>query len=286
MKWRIILKTVKLYLKQNIFSYRFVAVSLFLASYYSIMGETIMQIYRDTGYKINYAMIPIMMGTYTMLLVMLVGWVLLIANVPFRDVQQIQILVRIGKKKWIISQIIYVMIMTGVYLLLNIILFSLFSIRAIGFYSDWGKLATSIVQGTSDIFTSFRQVLLLEVSTVILEKTPTFVFCIQVIVFYTIFLLIGWITLLGNFIKKYLGFIIVFFMLFLYLFVGDSSGYLIYYISPISWINIWFFLDRVSGTYPSVSYILSSLSAAYLLLGGIVVKLMYQTFSVDIKGGR
>ena len=99
---------------------------------------------QDLGLPIHPWVFPFLMrGWYTICPLML-GYVILIADAPFRNRQQQFILLRTGKRIWLGGQILYLfllsMVFTGLFWLLSIV----FILPEIKLSTDWGSFLTTI----------------------------------------------------------------------------------------------------------------------------------------------
>lgn len=98
-----------------------------------------------TGYAVSPAVIPFMFENPIFQSLVAFGVLLLFSNAPFISPMQMFVISRTGRRRWVVGQILYVLLATGIYLLV-ILLFGLICVCDVATLSTngWGKIATTL----------------------------------------------------------------------------------------------------------------------------------------------
>lgn len=97
---------------------------------------------RQLQYPIAPYLFPFLPAS-TSFVYLLIPFVLIISDAPFRNQQQLFILLRVGKRTWIASQLLYLLICSSCYTLLIWILSWLFLIPQLEWSTQWGPVITT-----------------------------------------------------------------------------------------------------------------------------------------------
>ncbi len=87
-------------------------------------------------------------GTFTQAIIMF-GMVFLFCDAPFMDNIQLYTIIRSGKQKWAVGQILYMILASAVYLLTIFLLTVLMLVPNIDFADKWGAIFSTLAQGAS-----------------------------------------------------------------------------------------------------------------------------------------
>lgn len=73
-------------------------------------------------------------------LIMMIGLILLFCNAPFTDEQQLFVMIRLGKWKWFLGQIMYIVLGSVVYFLIMVLFNIIRFLPYVGFSLEWGDI--------------------------------------------------------------------------------------------------------------------------------------------------
>lgn len=205
----------------------------------------------EVGYNINSFFVVFMTSNPLIVLIFFLGEIILFAKLPFRDKHQPFLLIRCGKMRWILSQLLYVMVISLIYPLIMILLIWLCTSTEIYFdWSNWGKIINSLCEYTiagNIVSVNFNKF-------VVARLSPAEAMGYFTTILFLLGYMIGCIQLFFNLIsKRYFGNLFVTFLIFLFLFSQFASGVIVTWISPMSWTD-FYELKLSDSLYPPFEY--------------------------------
>lgn len=214
-------------------------------------------------YNINAAYVLFMPTNIVLVVVYFLGLLVIFSRLPFKNNQQVFLVLRTGKASWIISHLIFIVFVSVLYFIIfiSITLLSLFPYVYFDLES-WGKVVNTFCEMPMEYsLTSIAFEKAVVVNFTPLSACAYFVFVVIIVSY-----LLGVIQFVFNVLSNGIaGNIIASILLFLYLFSLIASGNLYMYISPISWINFQN-LNVVNKYYPSMQYTVLVVFISSLLL--------------------
>ncbi|HCC35528.1 MAG TPA: hypothetical protein DEQ02_07830 [Ruminococcaceae bacterium] len=196
-------------------------------------------------------------------LVIPLGLILLFCDAPFIDAEHPLMIIRSGKKSWAYGQVLYIIIASAVFWILIFFLSIVFFFPNVEFSSAWGKVLGTLAQ--TDAGQAFGiNMLNYELQN---EFTPLMAFGLSFLLYWLVGIFLGLLMLVLNLrFSRAVGAIVAVAFI---VFDGFLSNILIpqlYYISPVSWLDLTY-INFGSGSFmPSFHYVLIFLLAAVLFL--------------------
>ncbi len=127
---------------------KYITAFLYLIFYTYARIHGLVDYSRSLGYPITPWVFPFLPGSGACFLPLMLSFVLLISDAPFRTKQQIFIIMRIGKRTWLIGQLIYLLLVSICFTITLWLLSWLWLLPEINWVNDWGKvLSTAAVVG-------------------------------------------------------------------------------------------------------------------------------------------
>lgn len=99
---------------------------------------------RELGVKIHPWLFPFLLRNGIVICPLMLGFLLMISDAPFRNRQQQFVLLRIGKRVWMGGQILYLLLLSVVFTLLLYLLSVVYILPEISFSTEWGGFLTTI----------------------------------------------------------------------------------------------------------------------------------------------
>lgn len=193
---------------------------------------------------------------------------LLFCNAPFMDEAQLYILVRTGRRKWCAGQILYIMMLSGVYTLLLFVFTVVTIIPELSIETGWGKVINTFAQ--TGIAASHGIPIPFDYS-IILKYNPIAALFLEGVLCWLLFSLFGNIIFTVNMkISKFVGNIIAVFLIFFQM-ISEEISPLLTYFSPASWASLSFLDINNTNQYPGVNY---------ALIVMIIINLVFITISI------
>lgn len=198
--------------------------------------------------------------------------ILLFCNAPFMDEAQLYIVVRTGRRKWCAGQILYMMMLSGIYTLILILFTMVALIPELSVRSDWGKVINTLAQtgiaASQGIPISFDY-------SIILKYHPITAMILEGVLCWLLFVLFGNLIFSVNMkISKFAGNILAVAIIFFQMIAEEISPLLTYF-SPASWASLSFLDINHSNQYPGVNYALTAM---------VIINLVFITVSlVSVK---
>lgn len=202
-------------------------------------------------------------------LFLMMGIIVMFADAPFIDDEYKYILIRSGRKKWALGQILYIVTGTIAYFITIFIFTVIMIIPNIFISSDWGRLITTFANSdTRDYFE------LLISFKILVKYTPIMATLLSILLSCLTGVIISLIMFIINIkLEKSIGIIVATFIVFLDRAIfSNFPNFKFAYISPVSLSRIDG-LDKVSnGMSPSILYALAFGIVSISILSIISVK--------------
>lgn len=238
----------------------------------------------DVGYKITPWVFPHLFSA-PVLQIFAFALVLFFSDAPFKDHFTPFVVIRTGRRNWIIGQIVYIVLASVVITLFTFIVSVLALIPNLEFSLDWGIVIQSLANDPSiapNTVTIFFDPALISYFSPLAAMGLSFLFYCLVSIF------IGVIILCFNvLLKKTAGVVVAGVFVAISLFANFAGfltyGNIVFYLSPVSWLGIsslgW---DRAD--IPSVTYALLVLILSMIFMS-IISIIIYLNRDMDLKEG-
>lgn len=215
---------------------------------------------------------PFLMQQSYIQLLFLAGAVLLFCDAPFTDEGSPYELVRVGKIRWIIGKIIYIILLACIYTSSIIVLSVVLLIPRICFEWEWGKVLGTLAQtNAADVFgNSYIQ---LDYG-IMIKYSPCEAMTYSFLIASCVCAIIGLLTMLLNMLlKKVPGAIGGMLIAALSYFQKNFSNlYTMSFFSPASWMDIGMWNKGIVLSYPTVKYM--SLFLVTSIVGLVVLTII------------
>ncbi len=193
---------------------------------------------------------------------------LLFCNAPFMDEAQLYILIRTGRRKWCAGQILYIMLLSGFYVLLLILFTVIALIPELSLETGWGKVINTFAQ--TGIAPAHGIPIPFDYS-VILKYEPITAMILEGFLCWLLFILFGNLIFTINMqISKFAGNAIAAALIFFQMMSEEISPVLTYF-SPASWVSLSFLDLNNTNQYPGISYALTAM---------IIINFVFITVSI------
>lgn len=205
---------------------------------------------------------PFITGNYSVLALLMFGVVLLFCDAPFLDNSQPYVIVRSGKKAWLVGQFLYIFFASLIYYLYIMLLTFLYLLPVMRYQTGWGKILTTL--GSTDAGKQFN----------------TIVFQIDILQNYTPLQAMGLSLLMAVLVGTFLGLLIFTINMKLSRILGAIIAsappllvntiffyeFLLIYYSPVAWASLAKLDTTGTGLLPTVGYAVFWLIVLILIL--------------------
>ena len=182
--------------------------------------------------------------------------ILLFCNAPFMDEAQLYILVRTGRRRWCVGQMLYIVMLSGFYTLLLILFTMIAVIPELSLETGWGKVINTFAQ--TGIAPSHGIPISFDYS-IILKYEPITAMILEGFLCWLLFILFGNLIFAINMqISKFMGNTIAVVLIFFQMISEEVSPILTYF-SPASWVSFSFLDLNNTNQYPGINYALAAM---------------------------
>lgn len=121
-------------------------VGLFLIFYVYNLTAPIVKFCKEVNYAVSPWLFPYFFSNPTTLLLFMLAFVLYLCDAPFLDQQQVFVLLRTGRQKRTVGQLLYVAAASFAFFLAIFFLSLIFTWPHLQFMNDWGKIIGTLTQ--------------------------------------------------------------------------------------------------------------------------------------------
>lgn len=187
----------------------------------------------QTGVKINPLIFPLYISNHYFQFILMIGVIFLFSDAPFINENQPYIIMRAGKKSWVLGQVFYIFIAAAIYITIAMAISVIILLSKGTFATDgWGKIINTLA------ITNAQEVigLVYDVSEKVVNNfTPFQAFFITYVLEWLIASILGLIMFALNlFTKINLGTFVAMFLALLDLLIANVLPWGLYSISPVS----------------------------------------------------
>lgn len=238
-----------------------ICILLFLLMHYVL--SPILSFAKSVSVPVTPYVLPFLLSDYYVPAMLALGAVALFCDAPFLFEQTPYQIIRGGKKVWFAGQILY--IITGAFLYTGVVTIAsvIWLLPKITFAPNWGKVLNTLAQTDAGI----QNQIYLSVSYGIIKSyTPLQGMLLSFLLLWLLTILIGAMIFLFNLLLRKIGGILAGILIaFTGFFTKAVGDYVVYYFSPVDWVDLQI-LDRTGLThYPSLTFVLLALPCLSLL---------------------
>ena len=232
-----------------------------------------------TNTKVSPWIFPFLYMPYYKKLLFFFPLILIFSNAPFIDKNQLYVLIRSGKSKWCIGQILYIAITSALYFLFIMVFSVVLNLDCIEFTGEWGKLLNTL--GHTDIAYRFRLGFQSE-KDVISMFTPMSAMWFTFLHSWISGMILGFVVFLFNMKIRGSGSFLASFMLVLSAVAAKNISLL--KVSPVSWSTLNHIQLKPNDRLPSYGYVTTVYVIILLILfATILFSAKRYNFDQEIK---
>lgn len=201
-------------------------------------------------------------------LILMLGIVVLFANSPFIEEEYNYLVVRSGKKKWVLGQIFYMITAAGLYFIVILLMTFILVVPNIYPSLEWGKVITTIANTTAG--DKFELVIN---SRMLLIYSPLYSTILSFVLSWVTGSILALIMFIINLkTRNFLGIIVTTFIIFLDRAIfSNFPNFKFSYVSPVSLSSLSNLDISSNGNLPTVSYSMVFLFVSLVILSVLAV---------------
>lgn len=201
-----LLRTTKINIMQWRNDPKYVAVAIYTALYLWNCLHGVCNYAAELGTSIHPWLFPFLLRGGSIICPLMLGYIILISDAPFRNRQQCFILLRVGKVTWLTGQILYLFMLSLIFTVSLFLLSILYILPQVEWSTDWGNfLITIAVSGLPGKYGSIDARY-----SIIKDASPIYATAWTITSFAFVCFLLGMIVLLCNlWLGKGIGVVIV-----------------------------------------------------------------------------
>lgn len=258
-------------IKKWLINPRVYLIAVLLLAYFHSRISPVYRFCEHYSTKISPYLFPYFMSDDHVVLIAALGAMLLFCDAPFIDSEQPYIVLRSGRKKWVMGQIAYIAVSSTIFTLFLYLLTLLLLLPQLELSKEWGKVISTLVQTTtgidSGITISFDRYIFFGYSP-ISATLLSLLLCFSVIFF------LGTLMFYLNLrIKRTVGTIVCALLILWQLVIRKTSSVLIRY-SPVSWMKLGQIDIDGATVYPNLTYVLAALYGMIVIFAVLSVLCM------------
>jgi hypothetical protein len=198
------------------------------------------------------------------LLLIMLGIVLLFCDAPFIDAHQPYVIIRSGKRDWLLGQILYIMLASTLYFLFIALISVLMLMPNLTFSSQWGKILGTLA--LTDAGNQFEIGLPISYQLQ-LTYTPIAAMVWSFFMNWLVGTFLGLLMFVFNMhFKREIGAVVATALVFLEYFCFEANGFLLFSLSPVSWASLDNLDTSHTSALPSLTYAVTALLGLNLML--------------------
>ena len=260
-------KTIKMlpyHLMAGFFNTKMLVALILIATILYVDLTPIINASDSLNLNINFSAISIVLSDNSACSIIFIAVLFIFSNLPVKYPQQYYALHRSGKRAWLFSQCLYVII-TSLFLVMFIAAFYFLLCSGHMFFDNrWGKLITSISEG--QINTYFKIGISLR-PNILAEFTPVGAFIWTLSGTVVMMVIFGFSAVVLNLvINEFAGTILDGLMIFMNMLCWLFSSFFKYYFSPLSWCSVSVIDTTGRGATPGIPFAIIMWSMIIIIL--------------------
>lgn len=217
---------------------RIYVIALLVVGFLSMVERPIVTLCKMVSISVTPWVFPFFATEDYIRLMLMLGVALLFCDAPFIDSAQPYVIARSGKYRWVIGQILYIIVAAAIYFLFVFAISILMLNCHLMITSDWGKVIGTLAQTNAGTQLGMR----MNFYTIFISYAPVHAMLLAFLMAWLCGIFLGLVIFTMNmYFKRSVGALIATGFILLDLFVNDATiGGLAngLYFSPISWANI------------------------------------------------
>jgi hypothetical protein len=244
----------------------------------NMVVSPIVNLAQSVNESVNPWIMPFIMSDDYMIIILFICAVVLFCDAPFIDEQQPYVIIRSDKICWALGQILYVVLSGLIFAVFIFISVCINLIGVINFSSDWGKIIGTLAQTNAG--TQFNSYISFDYSIMVNYSSIEATF-ITILLVWAVSVFLGLLmflinTHLNNIIGPVVAFVLVLAQYFLPIIRVD----VLYYFSPVSWVNLKNIDIKGISIYPNFEYISTALCIGIITL---IILIVFSYKKCEIK---
>lgn len=199
-------------------------------------------------------LLPVYFGNPNITLILFLLVVLLFCDAPFLENTECFIILRSGRNNWLCAQLLYIVSLSAFYTIYLALVSILTVVTNAAIMPEWGKLLYSLANTNAGDMVELQ----IHISPIILNRyTAVQAMGIELLITFLVTFLLGSVMFCVNLaIHRTVGSVIGALFVLEQFLASNSSGYVFYYLSPVSWINLRNLNISGVGATPTLFYII------------------------------
>lgn len=229
-------------------------VLILITGYLSMTVAPVRAFCNETGYNANPLIMPFLLTRDYSVLIFFLGLVLLFCDAPFIESEQPYIIMRTGRKIWVLGQFIYIILTSALYFAGIIVLTALLLLPNIYLGANWGKVINTFAAegGRQGMAIAFDK-------TILVNFTPITATLWCLLLSWLVGVFTGMLMFVVNLrVNRFAGSIIGAAIGILPTFVRQGNWFF-HYFSPASWVSMSVVDFKGITSFPSLTYVLTVL---------------------------
>ena len=257
---------------------RLYVVAALILVFTNMITSPIVDLARSVNESVNPWLMPFIMSDDYMILILFICAVILFCDAPFIDEQQPYIIIRSNKSCWAVGQILYIILACLVFSLFVFVSICVNLIGRFGFSTEWGKIIGTLAQTDAGI--QFESYILFDYQ-IMVNFSAVQATLLTILLVWAVSAFLGLlIFLINTHLNSIIGPVIAFaFVLAEYL-LPIIRVDILYYFSPVSWVNLKYIDIKGISFYPNLAYIFTALC---LCCAALIVLIIFSYKKGEIK---
>lgn len=265
---RVVLSMAQNNIKKWAINPRIYMILVLLMAYFHSRISSIYMFCVQHDVKITPYLFPYLMSDDHVVLIATLGAMLLFCDAPFIDIEQPYIVMRSGRKKWVLGQLTYIAAASAIYSVVMYLLTLVLLLPRLTFSSEWGKVISTLAQTNSGmgagVTINFDRYIYIGYSP-IASLLLSLLLCFSVVFF------LGTLMFYFNLrINRSAGTIASTLLILWQMVIRKSNTYYIR-TSPVSWMKLGQIDINGATDYPSLTYALVGLYVMIIVFGVLSV---------------
>lgn len=261
-----------------IVSPRIYVVAALVLVFINMVISPVVDLAKSVNESVTPWLVPFIMSDNYMIIVIFVCAVILFCDAPFIDEQQPYIIIRSNRICWAAGQILYIIISGLIFSLFLFISICINLISVINFSFDWGKTIGTLAQTDAgiqfDSYISFDYSIMVNFNAI--QATVLVLFLV-----WTISVLLGLlIFFINTHLSNIIGPIVAFAFVLVQYLLPIIRVDILYYFSPVSWVNLKNIDFKGISFYPSFEFVINTL---FILIFVLIVSIVISYKKSEIK---
>ena len=263
-----IMRALSLHIRQQWTWKRLLPIGLYLLMYSLIVLLPYRRLAAQYQESYPLSIVAILMGSYWYVAIVMIGAILFCSVLPFRNSFQFWLVIKLGYARWMISQVVYVIVSSLAFVCFNVMLIWLLLLPHLNIrLYTWGKLLNALGQARIRP----NETLQGAIQEVAMQYyTPSSALIQTLLLFWLLVILLGLIILVFNQLGPNMGLMLACGLVVESIFFSLAAGHWIFFLSPLNWLSIYQIKYEPHSGLPSLENVCLRLAFLYAILLGIL----------------